>query len=445
MEPIAELKVDPTRGRVFEHGWQSWSTTTTYRVDERPHRPANEANRILHYRPESHPTEEAFHGEGLLAVDPGDGGPITVFAAPDARTAVPSVRAEPRGDRLIVSADGPVEHHEDDGPGGLDGALARWADADAQRAGVGELRPAPTVWCSWYHYFTHVTEADMDENLAALDDLDLPVDVVQLDDGYQTEIGDWLSLSDRFASLEGMVDRIRKRGRRTGIWVAPFYAGARSELAARHPEWLVQGDNGPVVTGHNWDQDLYALDTTHPGVEEHLTHVFATMRDWGIDYFKIDFIYTAAFPGHRREEADPLAAYRRGVQTVRRAIGDAYLLGCGAPILPSVGLFDAMRVSPDTAPHYEPETGELAKPGSRAAMLTGRARAFQHGRFWANDPDCLIVRPEVERREEWADHVARYGGLRASSDRLADLDDWGLETTRRLLSQAPPAVFVPSA
>jgi alpha-galactosidase len=77
-------------------------------------------------------------------------------------------------------------------------------------------------------------------------------------------------------------------------------------------------------------------------------------------------------------------------------------------------------------------------PTRRAAALTGAARAFQHGRFWVNDPDCLIARPAVERREQWAEHVERHGGLRGSSDRLRDLDDWGLETTRRLLASPPP-------
>ena len=77
-------------------------------------------------------------------------------------------------------------------------------------------------------------------------------------------------------------------------------------------------------------------------------------------------------------------------------------------------------------------------------MITGRARAFMHGRFWVNDPDCLIVRPEVERREEWADHVAAWGGLRASSDRIASLDEWGLATTRELLSCSPVEPFIAS-
>lgn len=132
----------------------------------------------------------------------------------------------------------------------------------------------------------------------------------------------------------------------------------------------------------------------------------------------------------------PLAAYRQCMEMVREVIGaDSYLLGCGAPILPSVGLVDAMRVSPDTAPRYEPD-GDLSMPSQRAAALTGRARAWQHGRFWANDPDCLIAAPQVQRRDAWAEHIDRYGGLRRS-DRLRDLDDWGLSTTRRLLRRTP--------
>ena len=77
-------------------------------------------------------------------------------------------------------------------------------------------------------------------------------------------------------------------------------------------------------------------------------------------------------------------------------------------------------------------------------MITGRGRAFQHGRFWVNDPDCLIARPAIEGREAWAEHVLSWGGLRGSSDRLAELDDWGIEVTHRALSETPPERFVAS-
>jgi alpha-galactosidase len=432
---VGQVTCDPRTARIYEHGWQSWSPTATYAVHDRPYRPNSDATRVLCYRPDRSVPEGVFQGEGLLALQEHAGGPVHVFAARPGADAVPSVRARIERHTVAVDSDGDVEHLVDDGPGGMVGALGRWADGFADAVGVGTIRPAPTIWCSWYHYFTKVTEQDILENLDAVDELGLPVDVVQLDDGYEAEIGDWLTLSGRFRSLGDVVARIRDRGRRAGIWIAPFLVGDRSRLHAEHREWLLEG----AFAGHNWDQDLRALDVTHPGAAEHLHRVFSTLRALGIDFFKIDFVYAGALDGGRHEDVPAAEAYRRGLRLIRDAIGpDAYLLGCGAPILLSVGLVDAMRVSADTSPSYEAPDADLGRESQRSAVLGGVGRAWQHGRFWVNDPDCLIARPRVERREDWAAHVERYGGLRGSSDRLRDLDAWGLQTTRRLLSTVPP-------
>jgi alpha-galactosidase len=435
MHEIDRIRVAPQSAIVYEHGWQSWSPSTSYPLHAGPLRPRTENSRIMNCRQETRPPADAFWGEGLLAVDPGDGSGIVVFsAAPDADP-VPSIRADVCAEEVAVSADGPVVRTADTNATSIEDALGRWAEGYAAAAGAAPHGESPTVWCSWYQYFREVTEDDIFENLAAMDDLGLDVDVVQIDDGYQAEIGDWLTESGRFASLESAVARIRGTGRRAGLWLAPFLVSPRSAVYAEHPGWLVGG----ARAGFNWEAEQAVLDVTHPGAEEYLRTVFGTLRRMGIDYFKLDFLYAGALAGRRADaEATPLTAYRRGMEMIRAATGpDSYLLGCGAPILPSVGLVDAMRVSPDTAPQYEPDDGDLSMPSQRAAALTGRARAWQHGRFWANDTDCLIARPQVQRREAWAAHVDRYGGLRSSSDRLRDLDDWGLDTTRRLLRRTP--------
>src|SRR5262249_46704592 len=157
-----------------------------------------------------------------------DGSPVRLYATTDGVTEVASIRAAYVGGRITVSADGPVTAltHET-----IEGALAGWGDAFARAVGAAPPRPAPTVWCSWYHYFTDVTEAEVDEHLAGFGKYDLPVDVVQVDDGWQSEIGDWLPLSDRFVSMSDLVRRIYAAGRRTGIWVAPFLVSQRSATA----------------------------------------------------------------------------------------------------------------------------------------------------------------------------------------------------------------------
>ena len=441
---IHEQTVDLQHGQIHLHGWQSWSPTTTHSLLEHPFEPGSRQNRLMNYRPDRESLPTVCQAEGLLVLDPGNGEPTVVVTASNPTENVPSIRLRRGGNRVALTADGEVEVSFDGTGGGIDAVLARWADRFVARWELPAVRPAPTLWSSWYHYFEQVTEADIVENLAGIEDLDLPVDVVQLDDGYQAHIGDWLELSDRFDDLGGVVDRITSTGRRAGIWVAPFLVGERSRLWNDHPEWLVTGPDGPVDPGRNWGQRLGVLDVTHPGAEAELRRVFTTLHATGFDLFKIDFLYPGAIPGRRHGDTSALQAYRHGLTIIRQSIGDAYLLGCGAPILPSAGLVDAMRISPDTAPHADPVGGDMSQPSSRAARLTGRARAFLHGRFWANDPDCLLARPAVEHRAAWAEHVEQFGGLHASSDRIADLDDWGLTTTQRILSTPPPRTLIPT-
>jgi alpha-galactosidase len=98
---------------------------------------------------------------------------------------------------------------------------------------------------------------------------------------------------------------------------------------------------------------------------------------------------------------------------------------------------DAMRISPDIDPDFEPPLGDVSQPSGRGAVLMGRARAWQHGRWWVNDPDCITVRPGIDRRELWAAELASHGGLAVSGDPIGALDERGLAWTRELL--LPPA------
>jgi alpha-galactosidase len=158
-----------------------------------------------------------------------------------------------------------------------------------------------------------------------------------------------------------------------------------------------------------------------------------------VSYLKLDFLYGGAVPGRRHADVTGTEAYRSGLTLIREVVGpDVFLVGCGAPLLPSVGLVDAMRVSPDTF-H---EGGEDGSTGLRGRMPLA-ARAWQHGRWWVNDPDCLVARPGYSERERWAETVRTFGGLASFSDRVAELDTWGLSTVRDLLRQGGSAAPFP--
>ncbi len=435
---VLELPVDPATAVVYEHGWQSWSPAGVHRVDATSPRPAQLRWQTMAFRPELPAPTAGFQSEGLLVVQPEPDAPVTVVHSPDPHTEMASIRLELREATAVITANGEVVVTER-GPD-LVSALEEHAASVADHLGVpagGTGRSLGTGWCSWYGYYHDVTEQVVHDELALLDRHGLAVDTVQLDDGYQTGIGDWLSRRiDTFPSpLQDLAARIADTGRSAGIWTAPFLVGADSRLAQDHPDWLV---GGAAASDEHWGQHIGVLDVTHPDAAEHLQEVFRTLTSWGFSYHKVDFLYGGAMPGRRHGDVTPLEAYGLGLNLIREAIGeDAVLLGCGAPLLPSIGRVDAMRISPDIDPRFEPPLGDVSQPSGRGAVLMGRSRAWQHGRWWVNDPDCITVRPEIERRELWAAELASHGGLAVSGDPIGALDEQGREWTRTLL--LPPA------
>lgn len=396
--------------QIYAEGWQTWSRVATYRWGQST-RPAVDAReQTVLFRPGKPVPAGVIQAEGILAAASPDG-PARAWFGPDPAREVPTLRLRPRRDRWELSADGAVEQVEADT---LDGVL----DAVGDRLRAPRVRDVRSGWSSWSCYFKHVTEADVLENVDAARRLDLRVEIVQLDDGYEVEVGDWLDVRPGFGSVERLADRIRGAGMRAGIWIPPFMVSPASALARNHPDWLVPD----ASAGEHWGQEMRILDVTHPAAADHIAGVFRTFARWGYTLFKLDFLYAAAIPG--------LDRYREGMLLIREAVGpDAILLIGGAPLLPSIGLCDVMRIGPDVLPEVPNPQLDL----ENTVRIT-KLRSWMSGRLWLNDPDCLVARPEIAHREEWAAHLASYGGLRWSSDRLAALDARGLDLTRRYIS-----------
>jgi alpha-galactosidase len=342
----------------------------------------------------------------------------------------------------------------------VEDALGVWAE----RAGRELAAPVParslSGWCSWYRFGTKVTVEDVRRNLHALRELGAPLDVVQIDDGFQAMVGDWLSPAPGFPEgLAPIAREIRAEGLRAGLWLAPFVASRSSRLAREKPEWLVRDSRGrPLVALWNpaWKgRTCYALDATHPGVEAWLEALGREVRALGFDYLKLDFLFAGALPGARHDPSlTPLQAYRRGVAALRRGAGaGVFLLGCGAPLGASVGLFEAMRIGPDIAARWHRPALDRglrveASPGARNALANVLARAPLHQRLWLNDPDCVLLRPQGRRTlgQPFAGSrlteaevrtlvavIALSGGLPLVSDELAELPAERLAWLRRML------------
>lgn len=284
-----------------------------------------------------------------------------------------------------------------------------------------ERSSPPTGWCSWYCFGPRVTAQQVLDNLDVIARSFPSLRYVQIDDGYQSAMGDWLETGTAFGgNVRTVLDQIRRRGFEPAIWVAPFVAEEQSIVFQQHRDWFIRdADGAPLrsdrVTFGGWRRGpWYALDGTHPEVQQHFERLFRTMREeWGCSYFKLDANFWGTMHGGRFHDprATRIEAYRRGMQAIVHGAGGAFLLGCNHPIWASAGVVHGSRSSNDIKRTWD------------RVMTTARqnlSRNWQNGRLWWNDPDAVVLAGELTDAECQFHATAIYasGGMVLSGDDL---------------------------
>jgi alpha-galactosidase len=427
--------------RYLYSGWQSWSLTAWVETSHhlRAMRPA-----IMHPS-SSDPVyvhDQRPNGSWYGAVELPTGGIIFIGSlGTDAHVAL-------EGNRLL----GWVEPSQGNGPapqwfiasGDESRIFARYAGLFAERLGKGHAIKPYKVWCSWYSLYTEIHEAQL---LKILNDLgDLPFDVFQVDDGWQVGIGDWEANAKFPSGMQALADRIKATGRKAGLWLAPFLVVPSSSLYREHRDWLLRDNYGKLVpAGCNWGERLFTLDTTHPDALKWLDALLKKVRFWGYDYVKLDFLYAGALPGRRHIDMPREAAYRAGLKVIREALGDAYFLTCGAPILPSIGLCDAMRIGPDVAGQFSSHRDDnllvnFTSPGACNALRTSLHRLWL-APLLHTDPDVVYFRTRqndlTAEQRSLVQNLALICNFKATSDVPAWLTDAERTDLRTFLDSVP--------
>jgi alpha-galactosidase len=297
----------------------------------------------------------------------------------------------------------------------------------------------PTGWCSWYCFGPRVTAQQVLDNLDFIAKNTPGLRYIQIDDGYQPAMGDWLETGAAFGgNVQGVLKQIRERGFEPAIWVAPFVAEEKSHVFQQHPDWFVKDADGKplrsdLVTFGGWRRGpWYVLDGTHPAVQQHFEELFRTMRrEWGCTYFKLDANFWGAIHGGHFHDpcATRVEAYRRGMQAILRGTGDGFVLGCNHPLWPSLGLIHGSRSSNDIK-----RTWERIETTARQNL----SRNWQNGRLWWNDPDAIVLTGDLPDNEVQFHATAIYasGGMLLSGD---DLTKIGAEKLAMLRKLQPPA------
>jgi len=411
--------------RYYRHGWQSWSLTTWQDVNQRVPTPKPT---ILHplqtdarYIHEARP-----HGSWVGVVEMESG----LFFLLGALDLDAHIFLE---DKTLV---GKYENSAGDwfvAEGSEDEVFSLYAAELAQRLGKNRASKTPTIWCSWYSFYTNISEKNLVKVLYDLGNL--PFDVFQVDDGWQRAIGDWVP-NEKFPSgMDSLATQIRRSGRTPGLWLAPLIITPSSNLYRKHPDWLLRDEKGKLVSaGFNWGEVLFALDTTNPAALNWLSALMGQVRAWGYNYVKLDFLYAGALPGVRQNEIPREQAYRQALQIMREALGDAFLLTCGAPIIPSLGLCDGLRIGPDVASHWSSPRddillGNFTIPGTQNAIRTTVNRLWLSPLVYT-DPDVAYFASRNNTMTGNQEQMLQDLALICDYKAISDLPSWLRESER---------------
>lgn len=254
-------------------------------------------------------------------------------------------------------------------------------------------------YTSWYNYFQKINEDIILRDLDGLDRAKEEVNIFQVDDGYESYVGDWLFPdSKKFPhGMKYIADKIHEKGYKAGIWLAPFNAQRGSAILKKHPEWLIR-DNAtgkPLLGCVGWG-GAYTFDIYNEEFRAYLKRVFDTvLNKWGYDMVKLDFLYSQCMQPRNGKTRGKIMC--DGVDLLREVCGDKLILGCGVPLGACMGIFDACRISCDANKVFG---GQLMNkvgvnceiPSSQNAINNTIFRSHLDGRAFCNDPDVFFLR-----------------------------------------------------
>lgn len=289
-------------------------------------------------------------------------------------------------------------------------------------------------WTSWYYYYTKISEHIIVENLDAFINQKIPIDIFQIDDGWQQAVGDWLHINNKFPNgFNGIVNKIHQHNCKAGLWLAPFACEQNSFIVKEKPHWILKDKNGKFLKiGFNplWSYWFYALDFYNEEVQEYLKNVFHTiLNEWNFDLVKLDFLYgVALLPRNGKSRGQIM---HEAMQFLKDCVGNKMILGCGVPLGTANGTTAYCRIGPDI--HLSWDFTLLKwirareRPSTVNAIHNTISRRQLSGKWFWNDPDVFILRKNkttLNFNEKYSLLLANllFGHLLFTSDNISEYD-----------------------
>ena len=245
---------------------------------------------------------------------------------------------------------------------GLDEVAHRFHD-HLREVTAGRPADRPVTLNVWEAvYFRH----DADELIALADQAAaIGIERFVLDDGWfgdrrsdRAGLGDWVVATDVWPDgLHPLVDHVTALGMQFGLWFEPEMINLDSDLARRHPEWIMAArEELPVES-----RAQHVLNLAVPGAYEHVKNqMLALLDEYAIDYIKWDHNRDLTEAGDRTRGGRPVVheqtlAFYRLLRELKEAHPRLEIESCssggGRVDLGVLELTDRIWVSDNSDPH----------------------------------------------------------------------------------------------
>ncbi len=284
-------------------------------------------------------------------------------------------------------------------------------------------------YTSWYLDYQDINDEKIHTALAQTDPDNF--DLFQIDDGYETFVGDWMDIDPvKFPhGLQDIVTEIHQKGLKAGIWLAPFVCEVDSRLYREHPDWIFREDNQDVYAGSNWSGDV-VLDLRKQEVMDYIRECLQYYIDTGFDFFKLDFLYAAALVhGNGKTRAEMM---RLGMKFLREVLKNKLILGCGVPLSSAFNLVDYCRIGPDVSLEFDDvfymRRMHRERISTKTTLQNTIYRSCMDGYVFGCDPDVFLLRDDQiklsgKQRRALVTLNHLCGSVYLTSDRVGEYDD----------------------
>jgi alpha-galactosidase len=156
---------------------------------------------------------------------------------------------------------------------------------EAPRAPESAFAP---VWCAWGYGRDFTIKQILDTLPKARE---LGFGWVVMDDGWQTNEGDWRIDTRKFprgeADMRDFTAKIRAQGMHPRLWIAPLAADPGSDVLHDHPDMLLLDRDGGFQKVTWWNA-LTQCPAYQPTVDYYVALVKKVIGDWGFEGIKFD-------------------------------------------------------------------------------------------------------------------------------------------------------------